>query len=162
VRASGLPQVNWVVTKSTGRDTFGQRQPWATMLQLSWTPFQGGSQQASERAARARADSSGDKKEQLRLDAEYNVRQAHHDALALSERARLYGEVADESELVRKQFFEQWYHLNRRTLLDVLLAESDFYNNQVAEVTNQFDSYQSVLKLHLSSGTLMQWLGETS
>ena len=162
VRASGLPQVNWVVTKSTGRDTFGQRQPWATMLQLSWTPFQGGSQQASERAARARADSSGDKKEQLRLDAEYNVRQAHHDALALSERARLYGEVADESELVRKQFFEQWYHLNRRTLLDVLLAESDFYNNQVAEVTNQFDSYQSVLKLHLSSGTLMQWLDETS
>ena len=28
LRASGLPQVNWVVTKSTGRDTFGQRQPW--------------------------------------------------------------------------------------------------------------------------------------
>ena len=162
VRASGLPQVSWVVTKSTGRDTFGQREPWATMLQLSWTPFQGGSQQASERAARARADSSGDKKEQLRLDAEYNVRQSHHDALALSERARLYGEVADESELVRKQFFEQWYHLNRRTLLDVLLAESDFYNNQVAEVTTQFDSYQSVLKLHLSSGTLMRWLDEMS
>ncbi|CDY74555.1 Type I secretion system, outer membrane component LapE [Caballeronia glathei] len=161
VRASGLPEVNWVITKSTGRDTFGSRQPWQTMLQLSWSPFQGGSQRASERAALARADSSGEKKEQLRLDAEYNVRQAHHDALALAERARLYAEVADESELVRKQFFEQWYHLGRRTLLDVLLAESDFYNNQVAEVTTQFDAYQSVLKLHLSSGTLMEWLNGT-
>lgn len=158
VRASGLPQVNWVVTKSTGRDEFGQRQPWSTMLQLSWTPFSGGTQTANERAARARATSSGEKKDQLRLDAEYNVRQAHHDALALTDRARLYDEVTNESELVRKQFFEQWYHLNRRTLLDVLLAESDFYNNRVAEVTTQFDAYQAVLKMRLSSGTLLQWL----
>jgi adhesin transport system outer membrane protein len=59
---------------------------------------------------------------------------------------------------VRKQFFEQWYHLNRRTLLDVLLAESDFYANRVAEVTTQFDAYQSVLKMRLNSGTLLQWL----
>jgi adhesin transport system outer membrane protein len=158
VRASGLPQVNWVVTKSTGRDEFGQRQPWTTMLQLSWTPFSGGTQTSNERAARARATSSGEKKDQLRLDAEYNVRQAHHDALALSDRARLYDEVTAESELVRKQFFEQWYHLNRRTLLDVLLAESDFYNNRVAEVTTQFDAYQAVLKMRLNSGTLLQWL----
>jgi adhesin transport system outer membrane protein len=158
VRASGLPQVNWVVTKSTGRDEFGQRQPWATMLQLSWTPFSGGTQTANERAARARATSSGEKKDQLRLDAEYNVRQAHHDALALSDRARLYGEVSSESELVRKQFFEQWYHLNRRTLLDVLLAESDYYNNRVAEVSTQFDAYQSVLKMRMNSGTLLPWL----
>jgi len=43
----------------------------------------------------------------------------------------------------------------------VLLAEGDFYNNQVAEVTTQFDAYQSVLKLHLSSGTLMEWLNGT-
>lgn len=158
VRAAGLPQVNWVVTKSTGRDEFGQRQPWSTMLQLAWTPFSGGTQTANERAALARAASSGEKKDQLRLDSEYNVRQAHRDALALAERARLYGEVSSETELVRKQFFEQWYHLNRRTLLDVLLAESDFYANRVAEVTTQFDAYQAVLKMRLSSGTLLQWL----
>jgi outer membrane protein TolC len=62
---------------------------------------------------------------------------------------------------VRKQFFEQWYHLNRRTLVDVLLAESDFYNNQVSEVSTQFDAYQAILKIRLNNGTLEQWLQET-
>lgn len=158
VRAGSLPQLNWVVNKTTAHDTFGQRQPWTTMLQLSWTPFQGGSQQAAERAALARASSSDDKREQLQLDSEFKVRDAHRDAIALATRAKLYGELSVETDLIRKQFFEQWYHLNRRTLVDVLSAESDFYNNQVSAVTTQFDAYQSVLKIHLNNGTLNEWL----
>jgi outer membrane protein, adhesin transport system len=158
VRADGLPKLNWVINKTTASDVFGNRQPWSTMLQLSWTPFQGGSQRAAERASLARADSSSDKRDQLELDSEYKVRDAHRDAIALSTRAKLYGELAQEGNLIRKQFFEQWYHLNRRTLLDVLSAESDFYNNQVSEVTAQFDAYQSVLKLHLNNGTFNEWL----
>jgi outer membrane protein, adhesin transport system len=161
VRADGLPKLNWVINKNTAPDVFGNRQPWSTMLQLSWTPFQGGSQRAAERAALARADSSSDKRDQLELDSEYKVRDAHRDAIALATRARLYGDLATESDLIRKQFFEQWYHLNRRTLLDVLSAESDFYNNQVSAVTTQFDSYQAVLKIRLNNGTLGQWLQET-
>jgi len=158
VRAGSLPQLNWVINKTTAPDTFGQRQPWTTMLQLSWTPFQGGSQQAAERAALARASSSDDKREQLQLDSEFKVRDAHRDAIALATRAKLYGELSIETDLVRKQFFEQWYHLNRRSLVDVLSAESDFYNNQVSQVTTQFDAYQSILKIHLNNGTLDQWL----
>jgi outer membrane protein TolC len=160
VRAGSLPQLNWVINKTTAHDTFGQRQPWTTMLQLSWTPFQGGSQQAAERAALARASSSDDKREQLELDSEFKVRDAHRDAIALATRAKLYSELSVETDLIRKQFFEQWYHLNRRTLVDVLSAESDFYNNQVSAVTTQFDAYQSVLKIHLNNGTLEQWLRE--
>ncbi len=53
VRAASLPQLNWVINKTTAHDSYGSRQPWTTMLQLSWTPFQGGSQQAAERAALA-------------------------------------------------------------------------------------------------------------
>jgi len=40
----------------------------------------------------------------------------------------------------------------------VLLAESDFYNNQVSQVTTQFDAYQAILKIRLNNGTLEQWL----
>jgi outer membrane protein TolC len=160
VRAASLPQLNWVINKTTAHDSFGQRQPWTTMLQLSWMPFQGGSQQAAERAALARASSSSDKREQLQLDSEFRVRDAHRDAIALATRTKLYGELAVETDLVRKQFFEQWYHLNRRTLVDVLSAECDFYNNQVSQVTTQFDAYQSILKIHLNNGTLSQWLQE--
>jgi adhesin transport system outer membrane protein len=161
VRADGLPKLNWVINKNTAPDVFGNRQPWSTMLQLSWTPFQGGSQRAAERAALARADSSGDKRDQLQLDSEYKVRDAYRDANALSTRAKLYGDLATETDLIRKQFFEQWYHLNRRTLLDVLSAESDFYNNQVSETTARFDAYQAVLKVHLNNGTINTWLSGT-
>jgi outer membrane protein, adhesin transport system len=161
VRAGSLPQLNWVINKTTAHDSWGNRQPWTTMLQLSWTPFQGGSQQAAERAALSRASSSSDRREQLQLDSEFKVRDAHRDAIALSERTKLYADLSAETDLVRKQFFEQWYHLNRRTLVDVLLAESDFYNNQVSEVSTQFDAYQSILKIRLNNGTLEQWLQET-
>jgi outer membrane protein, adhesin transport system len=160
VRADSLPKLNWVINKNTASDVFGNRQPWSTMLQLSWTPFQGGSQRAAERAALSRASSSLDKRDQLALDSEFKVRDAYHDALAMSTRAKLYDQLSTESDLIRKQFFEQWYHLNRRTLLDVLSAESDFYNNQVSATTTQFDAYQAVLKIHLNNGTLNQWLQE--
>ncbi|CAN7198070.1 TolC family protein [Caballeronia sp. LjRoot34] len=158
VRADSMPKLNWVINKNTAPDVFGNRQPWSTMLQLSWTPFQGGSQRAAERAALSRASSSLDKRDQLALDSEFKVRDAYHDALAMSTRAKLYDQLSTESDLIRKQFFEQWYHLNRRTLLDVLSAESDFYNNQVSAVTTQFDAYQAVLKIHLNNGTLDSWL----
>jgi adhesin transport system outer membrane protein len=161
VRADSLPKLNWVINKNTAPDVFGNRQPWSTMLQLSWTPFQGGSQRAAERAALSRASSSLDKRDQLALDSEFKVRDAYHDALALSTRAKLYEQQSTESDLIRKQFFEQWYHLNRRTLLDVLSAESDFYNNQVSATSTQFDAYQAVLKIHLNNGTLNQWLQES-
>ncbi len=75
------------------------------------------------------------------------MRDAHRDAIALATRSKLYGELSTETDLVRKQFFEQWYHLNRRSLVDVLGAESDFYNNQVSQVTTQFDAYQAILKI---------------
>lgn len=158
VRADGLPKLNWVINKNTASDVFGNRQPWSTMLQLSWTPFQGGSQRAAERAALARADSSSDKRDQLQLDSEYKVRDAHRDAIALSTRAKLYAGLVVDTDLIRKQYFEQWYHLNRRTLLDVLSAESEFYNNQVNATTAQFDAYQAVLKIHLNNGTIDTWL----
>ncbi|MGX7005603.1 TolC family protein [Caballeronia sp. KNU42] len=158
VRADSMPKLNWVINKNTAPDVFGNRQPWSTMLQMTWTPFQGGSQRAAERAALSRASSSLEKRDQVALDSEFKVRDAYHDALAMSTRAKLYDQLSTESDLIRKQFFEQWYHLNRRTLLDVLSAESDFYNNQVSATTTQFDAYQAVLKVHLNNGTLDSWL----
>ena len=96
VRASSLPQLNWVINKTTAHDTFNNVQPWTTMLQLTWRPFQGGSQRAAERAALSRAASSSDKREQLQLDSEFRVRDAHRDAIDLATRAKLYAQLSTE------------------------------------------------------------------
>jgi len=158
VHASSLPQVNWVVSKSTAKDALGREQPWETHLALSWGAFRGGSARASERAALQRAEASRQEVGQQRLDLEYRIRTAHHAASAFLERADLYRELTVESEGIRKAFYQQWYHLGKRTLLDVLSAESDHYGNRVNEVTNRFDGYQAILRQYAGAGALSGWL----
>ena len=158
VRSSALPQVNWVVGKVTGQDSSGREPAWQTGLTLSWGAFRGGSVRASERAARQRAEAGWKGAEQQALDLEYRIRAANQDARSLVDRAELYRGLTVETNKVREAFYEQWYHLGRRTLLDVLSSESEHYNNQVAEVSSRFDGYQAVMRQYASAGTLVRWL----
>ncbi|MGL5995872.1 MAG: TolC family protein [Pseudomonas proteolytica] len=158
VRSSALPQLNWVVSKSTAEDSLGREQPWETHLAVTWGAFRGGSTRASERAALQRAEASRQEVEQQRLDLEYRIRTANHEARTFLERAELYKDLTMESDGIRVAFYEQWYHLGKRTLLDVLSAESDHYGNRVSEVTNRFDGYQAILRQYAGAGTLARWL----
>ncbi|KVT15002.1 transporter [Burkholderia sp. MSMB1078WGS] len=160
VKASALPQVNWVVSGGLNKDTLGRRQGWQTMLTLNWGAFRGGSANAATEAARARADASLQRMEIQRRDLEYAVRAADQDAHTLLQRADLYRALSSETDRVRKAFFEQWYHLGKRSLLDVLTAENEHYTNNVAEVSNRFDGYLSVFSEHYSAGNLVVWLSD--
>jgi len=158
VRVSSRPSINWIVSKTTGRDEIDRRQPFQTMLTLNWNAFQGGSAKAAELAALERARASEQKIDQARLDLEYALRAADEDARNLLKRASLYGDLVGETDRVRKAFFDQWYHLGKRTLLDVLQAENDHYGNRVNEITTRFDGYQAVFRELSSAGELIRWL----
>jgi len=158
MRAGTLPQLNWVVSKTTQRDALGQTQPWQTGLSVSWPIFEGGSARAAEQAARRRAVSSEERRNQLLQDTQSQVRIAFEDATTLAGRARAYRELTLETERVRTAYFEQWYHLGRRQLLDVLQAENDYSSNLVAQYTSQFDGYASTLKMRTAAGGLIPWL----
>jgi adhesin transport system outer membrane protein len=157
-RSAAYPTVTWNVGKSTGRDELGREQAWETNVNLSWPIFRGGSQRAAELSAARRADASREAIEQQSRDLDNRVRAADQDAHSMLERAELYHNLSIESDRIRHDFFDQWYHLGRRTLLDVLSAESDFYGNQVAEVTNRFDGYSAIFRSYAGSGTLLLWL----
>ncbi|WP_438866557.1 TolC family protein [Pseudomonas sp. L1(2025)] len=161
VRASGLPQLNWVISKSTAEDSLGREQPWQTNLSMTWGAFRGGSTRAAERAALQRADANHQETAQQRQDLEFRIRTADNDARTQLERAELYRDLSVESDRIREAFFLQWHHLGKRTLLDVLTAESDHYGNQVSEISNRFDGYQSIIRQYASAGTLAQWLEGT-
>lgn len=158
VRSSSLPQLNWVISKTTADDALGREQPWQTSLAVTWGAFRGGSVRASERAALQRAEASRQETEQQRLDLEYRIRTADHDARTLLERAELYRDLTVESERIRLAFYEQWHHLGKRTLLDVLIAENDHYGNQVSEINNRFDGYQAIFRQYAGAGALVGWL----
>lgn len=161
VRSAALPQVNWIVGKTTAEGADGREPAWHTGLTLSWAAFRGGSNRASQRAARQRAEAGWHSAEQQVRDIEYRIRAANHDAGVLSARADLYRGLIVETNRVREAFYEQWYHLGRRTLLDVLSSESEHYNNQVAEVATRFDGYQAVIAQYATSGVLVRWLGNS-
>ncbi|HSV57620.1 MAG TPA: hypothetical protein VLJ19_01885 [Variovorax sp.] len=59
---------------------------------------------------------------------------------------------------MRSIFFEQWYHLGRRTLLDVLIAENDHYGNQIAQVNNRFDGEAADLRMRADAAMLLESL----
>lgn len=158
VRVSSRPSINWIVSKTIGRDEIDRSQPFQTMLTLNWNAFQGGSAKAAELAALERARASEQKIEQARLDLEYALRAADEDARALLKRADLYGDLVGETDRVRKAFFDQWYHLGKRSLLDVLQAENDHYGNRVNEITTRFDGYQAVFRELSSAGELIRWM----
>lgn len=158
VRASGLPKLNWVVSKNTGQDSLGREQPWQTNLSMTWAAFRGGSTRAAERAALSRADGSRQQTAQQLQDLEFRIRTADHDARTQLERAELYRALTLESGHIREDFFLQWHHLGKRTLLDVLTAENEHYANQVSEITNRFNCYQAISREYAAAGVLERWL----
>ena len=158
IRSSALPQLNWTVSKSTGEDSLGRELAWQTNLSMSWSAFSGGSTRAAERAARQRAEAGREETGQQALDLDYRIRVANHDARTMLERADLYKELSVETDNVRQSFYEQWYHLGKRTLLDVLIAETDHYGNKVSEINSRFDGYGAIVRQYASAGVLVQWL----
>jgi adhesin transport system outer membrane protein len=147
-----------MIQKTTQEDSYGNAQPWATGLSVQWNAFSGGSLTAQERAAEARANAGEERANAASRDLEYTLRsEAEQRDMALS-RAQQYDDVIRESDKVRKMFYEQWYHLGKRTLLDVLIAESEHYGNQVAQTNSSFDGEASNMRIYADSGMLMQWL----
>ncbi|MBZ6392451.1 MAG: TolC family protein [Pantoea dispersa] len=161
LKSSALPKLNWVVSKNTAKDYQGREQSWQTGLNVSWGLFRGGSAKAAEQAAVQRAAALREQSEDQRDDLQQRVRAADQDARSMLQRADLYRNLTRESDRIRLDFFDQWYHLGKRTLLDVLSAESDYYNNRVAEVTNRFDGYSAIFRGYASAGQLVNWLKNT-
>lgn len=160
-KAAGLPSVNWAVSKSTAEDERGRSQAFQTGIQVSWGLFRGGSVNAAARAAVMRAESARQQAEDQLRDLQERVRSSGQDARSLAERATLYATLTTETDRIRHDFFNQWYHLGKRTLLDVLGAESDFYGNQVSEISSRYDGYSAILRGYASAGVLNQWLSGT-
>lgn len=158
IRASGLPQLNWVVSKSTAKDVNGDEQAWFTGLNVEWNAFSGGSERAARNSALAKARAASEQAKTTRLELEYQIKNMIETRDSSLRRAKDYERLSIESDKVRKMFYEQWYHLGKRTLLDVLTAETDHFNNQVSAVNNRYDGYVSNINIMSDAAILLEWL----
>ncbi|OTH86615.1 hypothetical protein CAZ07_37460, partial [Pseudomonas aeruginosa] len=69
-----------------------------------------------------------------------------------------YQRLAVETDQVRKMFYDQWYNLGKRTLLDVLVAENDHFNSQLQAINNTYDSVIADVSILSSSALLRGYL----
>lgn len=73
-------------------------------------------------------------------------------------RADDFDRLSVETARVSQMFYDQWYNLGQRTLLDVLTAENDHYNNQLSAINNRYDGYMSNMSIMASAAMLLNWL----
>lgn len=159
VQAANLPQLNWVVSKNTAKDVNGDESGWYTGLNVQWNAFSGGSQKAAQMAARAKANGAQQQYEAAYRDLEYQINNMIQTRDSSFMRADDFGRLSTETDRVRKMFYDQWYNLGKRTLLDVLTAENDHFNNQLSAINNRYDAYISNINVIASAAMLLHWVG---
>lgn len=162
VKSSRMPKLNWVVGRNTGNNMLDNKEPWSTGLAVEWNAFSGGSASAAQRAAYARAEAADQKMEATRRESEYRIRNLVEQRDLSASRAGDYEELLAESDRVRKMFYDQWYHLGKRTLLDVLIAENDYYSQQIAAADTYYSAKASDLRVRAETSGLLAWLAPGS
>lgn len=160
IKASGLPQLNWVVSKDTSKDVNGDETGWYTGLSVQWNAFSGGSQRAAQLSALAKANGAQQQYEVAYRDLEYQINNMIQTRDSSFTRANDFDRLSVETERVKEMFYDQWYNLGTRTLLDVLTAENDHFNNQLSAINNRYDGYISNLNVISSAAMLLKWVGE--
>ena len=137
------PQVNWLMTKTAGRAGQVTAGAWTVGLQLNYTLFNGGSDKAARSAAQVRAQAARERRDELVATRQARAAEFFEAASSAFSRAKSYAQVLRDSDLVRDFTFRQWSELGRRSLFDVMSAESDHFNQRIAYVNALHDGYEA-------------------
>lgn len=88
----------------------------------------------------------------------YRVEEVFESAESSFDRTRRATAVLGDSEELRRATLEQWRDLSKRSLFDVMSAEGDYFNTQVARVNAIYDGQQAVAMLWSLGRGLNEWL----
>jgi outer membrane protein TolC len=109
---------------------------------------------AASKRARAAQLQRADEVESRR----FRVAELHEQTLAALDRVKRLAEVLRESEQVRSFTLQQWQQLGRRSLFDVMGAESEHYNLRVAYVNALHDVQELNANLMSLGRGVSAWL----
>jgi len=162
VEAGGKPQLSWNLSGaanenrggSLGRTKTGSV---AVGLSLSVPLLNPGLAPATD-AARKRAQAAALQRAEALESRRFRVAEVHEQALSAIDRARRVAEVLKDSEQVRNFTLQQWQQLGKRSLFDVIAAESDHFNNRVNYVNALHDEQQLNANLLSLGRGVVDWL----
>jgi outer membrane protein TolC len=141
VAAGARPQLNW--TASAGKATSpGQPASWLVGVTLNVPLLNPGVAPATD-AAKLRAQAARQQRDDA-LEARLSrVADVYEQATSALDRARRVVDVLGNSDRVRNFTLQQWQQLGRRSLFDVMAAESDYYSTRVSYINALFDGEQA-------------------
>ncbi|MBI5258789.1 MAG: TolC family protein [Burkholderiales bacterium] len=162
VALGNKPQLSWSAGLNQGA-AFGGTLPTSHNRSLSLglnlsIPLLNPGFDAGLDAARKRARSA-----QLQVDEALDSRKSriadvHDQARSAFERARLTEDILRDSERLRGFTLQQWQQLGRRSLFDVMAAESDHFGLRLAHVNALVDGQQLNATLQSLGRGLLPWL----
>ena len=164
VEAGSKPQLSWTVGAGqniamggNGAGAAGRSTSLSAGLAIT-VPLLSPGIAASSDAARKRAQAAALQRNDALQTRRARLEETHDQATSAFDRVRRTGAVLRDSERVRNFTLQQWQQLGRRSLFDVMAAESDHYNLRVAYVNALHDGQQmNTILLSLGSG-LSNWL----
>ncbi len=151
--------MNWTVGESVSKLPGSRTSSLSLGVQFSWQLYDGGGVDAATRAALKRAEAYRQNRQEALQARMSQVAQQHDTAVSAFDRARRHAEVMRDSDRVRNFTFQQWSQLGRRSLFDVMSAESDHFNQRVSYINALVDGAQANASLRSQGLGLIQWVG---
>ena len=163
VAAANKPQLSWMVNgntaagSSSGGSGPNRSGAYSVGLMVNVPLLSPGVEPASN-AARKRAQAAALQRAEALESRRFRVAEVHEQAQAALDRARRLSEVLRNSEQVRGFTLQQWQQLGKRSLFDVMAAETEHYNLRVAYVNALHDAQQLHANLLSLGRGLSEWL----
>ncbi len=162
VAASGKPQVSWLVSGNANAGVGGNMGPtrsgsYSLGVAVSIPLLSPGLAPASE-AARKRAQAATLQRAEALEQKRFRMAEVHEQTLASLDRAKRVADVLRDSEQVRNFTLQQWQQLGKRSLFDVMAAESDHFNMRVSYVNALHDVQQLNANLLSLGRGVISWL----
>jgi outer membrane protein, adhesin transport system len=156
VKADGGPQLSWVLSgaKAVGA---GRSTTWNAGVALNLPLLDPGTQPSLD-AARARAAAARLQFDDALRQRRARVAEVHEQATSAFERARRSALVVRDSDQLRNFTLQQWQQLGRRSLFDVMAAESEHYALRVAQVNALHEGQQATALLYSLGRGISAWL----
>lgn len=156
--AAREPQVELQLAKQGGKDAQGRSYPVQLYMSARWAAFQGFGDKAAEQALRERAQAARERIAQLLIELEFNIHSARADHDAQTVRLTELQDLVKGTDQVRQDYYVQWRDLGRRSLLDVLTAESEHLSARLNLASSQVDQVLAAARIRYEAGALKEWL----
>ena len=119
--------------------------------------YRGGGDIAAERSARERELAVRERRDQTERDLNARIRLSYQNMTSQLARADEYAQLLQISDRVRRDFYEQWSQLGRRSLFELLSAEAEHHSLRLAWINAVHDSLASQMRMRGEAGSLSEW-----